>query len=89
LVKKGLPFRDAHEIVGKTVRHGLAHGKELTHLSLDEFRQFCPLIGEDVYSAITVEASLRARGVIGGTAPEAVRRQLDEAKELIRRGHQV
>ena len=86
LVKKGVPFRDAHEIVGKTVRHGLAHGKELGDLSLDEFRQFCPLIDEDVYTAITVEASLGARAVIGGTAPEAVRRQLEAARELIRRG---
>jgi argininosuccinate lyase len=89
LVRKGLPFRDAHEVVGKTVRHGLAHDKELAHLSLDEFRQFCPLIEEDVYAAITVEASLRARAVIGGTAPEAVRRQIDEAKEQIGRGHQA
>ena len=45
-----------------------------------------PLIDEDVYEAITVEASLRARAVIGGTAPEAVRRQLEEARELIARG---
>jgi argininosuccinate lyase len=86
LVRKGLPFRDAHEIVGTTVRYGLAHGKELAQLSMDEFRQFCPLVEEDVYGIITVEASLRARAVVGGTAPEAVRRQLDEAKELIRRG---
>ncbi len=89
LVRKGLPFRDAHEVVGKTVRYGLAHGKELAQLSLDEFRQLCPLIDEDVYEAITVEASLRARAVIGGTAPEAVRRQLDLAKELIGRGHRA
>ena len=86
LVRKGVPFRDAHEIVGKTVRYGLGHGKELAELSLDEFRQMSPLIDEDVYEAITVEASLRARGVIGGTAPEAVRRQIEEARELIARG---
>jgi argininosuccinate lyase len=86
LVRKGVPFRDAHEIVGKTVRYGLGHGKELAELSLDEFRQMSPLIDEDVYEAITVEASLRARAVIGGTAPEAVRRQLEEARELIARG---
>jgi argininosuccinate lyase len=89
LVRKGLPFRDAHEVVGKTVRHGIAHGKELAHLSLDEFRQFSPLIDEDVYEAITVEASLRARAVIGGTAPDAVSRQLEQAKELISRGPQA
>ena len=86
LVRKGVPFRDAHEIVGKTVRYGQGQGKELAELSLDEFRQMSPLIDEDVYAAITVEASLRARAVIGGTAPEAVRRQLEEARELIARG---
>ncbi len=86
LVRKGVPFRDAHEIVGKTVRYGLGQGKELAELSLDEFRQMSPLIDEDVYAAITVEASLRARAAIGGTAPEAVRRQLEEARELIARG---
>jgi len=89
LVRKGVPFRDAHEIVGKTVRYGLGQGKELAELSLDEFRQMSPLIDEDVYEAITVEASLRARGVIGGTAPEAVRRQLEEARELIARGRRA
>ena len=86
-MKKGVPFRDAHEIVGKAVRHGLTHGKELAHMSLDEFRRFSPLIDEDVYAAITVEASLRARAVIGGTAPEAVRREIVLAKELIGQGH--
>jgi argininosuccinate lyase len=86
LVRKGVPFRDAHEIVGRTVRYGLAHGKELAHISMDEFRRICPTIEEDVYSAITVEASLAARAAIGGTAPEAVRHQLAVAKELIGRG---
>jgi argininosuccinate lyase len=86
LVRKGLPFREAHEIVGKTVRYGLAQRKELSEFSLTEFQQISPLIGRDVYAAITVEASLRARAAIGGTAPEAVRRQIEAAKELIARG---
>ncbi|HXJ81886.1 MAG TPA: argininosuccinate lyase [Candidatus Methylomirabilis sp.] len=86
LVHKGLPFRDAHEIVGRAVRYGLSRGEELADVPLDEFQRLSPLIEADVYAAITVEASLRARAVIGGTAPEAVRRQIDEAKELIRRG---
>jgi argininosuccinate lyase len=86
LVRKGMPFRDAHEIVGRTVRYALAHGRELAQLSLEELRQGAPLIGADVYDAITVEASLRARSVTGGTAPDAVRRQLGEARELIARG---
>ncbi len=86
LVRKGVPFRDAHEVVGKTVRYGMAHAKELAELSLDEFRHLCPLVDKDVYQAITVEASLRARAVTGGTAPEAVQRQLAEARKIIARG---
>ena len=73
------------QVVGKTVRYALDHGKELADLSLDEFRQASSHIDRDVYEAITVEASLRARGVIGGTAPEAVKRQLAEAKALVAR----
>ena len=86
LVRKGLPFRDAHEIVGKAVRYGIAHGKELEGMTLDEFRQLSPLIEQDVYESITVEASLRARSVTGGTAPEAVQRQLAEARKIVARG---
>jgi argininosuccinate lyase len=89
LVRKGLPFRDAHEIVGKAVRYGIAHGRELGAMTLDEFRQLSPLIEQDVYETITVEASLRARSVTGGTAPEAVQRQLDEARKIIARGRQA
>jgi len=83
LVRKGLPFRDAHEVVGKTVRHAMAHGKELGELTLDELLAFSPAIGADVRGAITLEASLGARNVTGGTGPEAVRRQLAQARALI------
>jgi argininosuccinate lyase len=86
LVRKGLPFREAHEIVGKTVRYAMAQGKDLDQLSLQEFRQMSPLIDTDVYEAITVDASLRARAVLGGTSPEAVRRQLAQASRLVARG---
>jgi argininosuccinate lyase len=82
LFRKGLPFRDAHEAAGKTVRHAIAHGKQLDELTLEELRAFSPLVGEDVHAAITLEASLRARAVIGGTAPDAVRRQLALAREM-------
>jgi argininosuccinate lyase len=80
LVRRGLPFREAHEVVGQAVRHAIARRCELGDLSLDELRRFSPLIGDDVYPALTVEASLRARAVVGGTAPEAVRRQLAQVK---------
>jgi argininosuccinate lyase len=85
LVRKGLPFRQAHEVVGQVVRYALDAGKELEALSLDELRRFSPLFGDDVTRAITVEASLRARAVTGGTAPDAVRRALESARALLAR----
>jgi argininosuccinate lyase len=85
LVRQGLPFRDAHEVVGKAVRHAITRGCELGDLPLEELRQFSPLIGRDVYPALTVEASLRARGVVGGTAPESVRQQLVQVRAWLAR----
>jgi argininosuccinate lyase len=83
LVRKGLPFREAHEVVGGVVRHGLAQGRELAAMTLDELRRFSPLIGADVHAALTVEASLAARAVIGGTAPDAVKQALAHARALV------
>jgi argininosuccinate lyase len=83
LVRKGLPFRDAHGVVGRVVRHEIEQGKELDALTLDELRGFSPLIDADVHAALTVDASLRARAVTGGTAPEAVQRALAQARALI------
>ncbi|HET8575860.1 MAG TPA: argininosuccinate lyase [Methylomirabilota bacterium] len=86
LVRKGLPFREAHEIVGRAVRHALSQGKELEALSLEEFRRFSPLIEADVRRAITVDASLGARAVLGGTSHAAVKQQLAAARGLIATG---
>ena len=86
LVKKGVPFRQAHEVVGRLVRYALDEGKTLEDLTLPELRRFSPLIDGDVKDAITVEASIRARAVTGGTAPAAVRRTLALARGLIARG---
>jgi argininosuccinate lyase len=83
LVRKGLPFRQAHEVVGRVVRHALDGGATLEALSVDELRRFSPLIEADVSAALTVDASLRARAVAGGTAPDAVRRALAHARTLI------
>ena len=83
LVRKGLPFRQAHEIVGKVVRVALERGVALEALPLDALRGFSPLIGADVREALTVDASLRARAVTGGTAPAAVARALVEARALL------
>jgi argininosuccinate lyase len=77
LVKKGVPFRDAHEVVAAAVKFGLACGMDLAELPLDSLKQFHAAIGEDVYeAALTLKASLNARKVVGGTAPERVREQI-------------
>jgi argininosuccinate lyase len=83
LVRKGLPFRQAHEIVGRVVRHALERGVALDAVPLDTLRSFSTLIEADVREALTVEASLRARAVTGGTAPAAVARALAEARALL------
>ena len=73
LVRKGVAFRDAHEIVGKAVRHCIDSGCELDTLSLEVFKNFSPLIDQDVYDILTLEGSVNARNHIGGTAPSQVR----------------
>ena len=83
LVRKGLPFRQAHEIVGKIVRHALERGVSLEAVPVDTLREFSPLIEADVREALSVDASLRARAVTGGTAPAAVARALAEARALL------
>ena len=83
LVRKGVPFREAHEVVGRVVRFALDAGRSLEGLRVDELRRFSPLFEPSVAEALTVEASLRARAVTGGTAPDAVRRALDLARRLV------
>ncbi len=73
LVKRGLPFRDAHEAVARAVRAAEARGCDLADLSVGELRDFSPLVGDDVFSVLTVEGSLAARNHVGGTAPAQVR----------------
>jgi argininosuccinate lyase len=78
LVKKGLPFRDAHEVVAAAVKHGLQKGVDLSELPLAELKKFHAAIGDDVFAnALTLEASLNARQVQGGTAPARVREQIE------------
>jgi argininosuccinate lyase len=80
LVRKGLPFREAHEAVAQAVRFAAGEGKDLAQLPLDVLRRFSPLIAEDVYAALTLEGSLAARNHIGGTAPEQVRAAVARAR---------
>ena len=79
LVAKGLPFREAHGIVARLSRHAVESGKRLDELDLDTYRGFSDRFEEDVLS-ITVESSIRARDVLGGTAPNRVEAAIDAAK---------
>ena len=83
LVRQGIPFRDAHEIVGKAVRYASDKGCDLSELSLDELRGFDARIGEDVFDVLTLEGSLRSRNHIGGTAPEQVRAQVERLRKAL------
>jgi argininosuccinate lyase len=76
LVKKGLPFRDAHEIVARAVRTAQEQGCDLSALPLTTLQGFHPGIGPDVYEALTLRDSLAARNTLGGTAPDQVRMQI-------------
>ncbi len=80
LAKKGLPFREAHRVVGRVVQKLTREGRELEDLSLDELKGFSPLFEEDALSLLRLEEAIHARTSYGGTAPEAVRRQLREAR---------
>lgn len=73
LVKKGLPFRDAHEAVAHAVRACVDRGCDLADLSLDDLRQFSSLVADDVFEVLTLEGSVAARDHVGGTAPNQVR----------------
>ncbi len=83
LVKKGLPFRDAHEAVARAVRAADAHGCDLANLSLGELQAYSALIDEDVFAVLTVEGSLAARDHIGGTAPAQVRSAIARARAAL------
>jgi argininosuccinate lyase len=73
LVRRGVPFRSAHEIVGKLLRDAEKRGEPWTKTPLARLREFSPAFGEDFHAALTLEGSLAAHGVTGGTAPDTVR----------------
>ncbi|MBL8472234.1 MAG: argininosuccinate lyase [Rhodocyclaceae bacterium] len=83
LVKKGLPFRDAHEAVARAVRLAEQRGCELDQLTLDELRSFSTLVDADVTQVLSVGGSLAARAHRGGTAPAAVRAAIGRARALL------
>ncbi|KXW58813.1 argininosuccinate lyase [Ferrovum myxofaciens] len=81
LVKKGTPFRDAHEIVARAVRHAESEGCDLADLPLTTLRTFSSIIGSDVHAVLTLEGSVASRDIPGGTAPTRVRSALQEARQ--------
>ena len=83
LVRKGVPFRQAHHIVGKTVAYAIEQDKKLDELSLDEMQMFSKLISDDVFNYITLEASVNSRNSYGGTSAESVMTQIKLAKSFI------
>jgi len=80
LVRKGVAFRDAHEIVGKSVDLGVRTGRDLSEMSLTELQAFSDVIGDDVFDVLTLEGSVAARDHIGGTAPTQVRDAIARAR---------
>jgi argininosuccinate lyase len=80
LVRKGLPFREAHGIVGRMVKDGLAQQRALRDFSQEELQQYSPLFGADAHEIFDFRKSVERRNVIGGTAPDAVREQIERAK---------
>jgi len=80
LVRRGVAFRDAHEIVGRAVAFAQAHRRSLAELTLDELRTFGPSIDADVFGVLTLEGSVAARDHLGGTAPRQVRAAIERAR---------
>ena len=85
LVKKGMPFRDSHEVVAQAVRYADEQGMDLSELPLAVLQGFSDLVADDVYQVLTPEGSLNARNHLGGTAPEQVRYQVARWKQLLAR----
>ena len=80
LVRKGLPFRDAHEVVARAVRAAEQEGVDLSGLTPEKLRSFSPEIGDDAFAVLTPEGSIASRTHVGGTAPEAVRAAIKRAR---------
>ena len=86
LVRKGMPFREAHEVVGRIVMHAIGKGVELSELPLDQMKSFSSLIEQDVSNALTLEQTLATKSQIGGTSRERVTEALMAARQYISSG---
>jgi len=83
LARRGLPFREAHEAVGRMVLKAIEKGLELQELDLEELREFSTLVEEDVYDALSLEQTLATKRQTGGTAPERVAAALAAARSSL------
>ncbi|HYH41563.1 MAG TPA: argininosuccinate lyase [Burkholderiales bacterium] len=83
LVRKGVPFREAHEAVAKAVRHAVERARDLSEIPLAELQQFSKLIENDVFDSLTLEGSLAARSHVGGTAPKTVKAAIAKARKTL------
>ncbi|MEK7303698.1 MAG: argininosuccinate lyase [Pseudomonadota bacterium] len=83
LVRKGVAFRDAHEIVGRAVRRGIETGQDLSEMKIEVLQGFSPAIDTDVYAVLTLDGSVAARNHVGGTAPEQVRAAIKRARKRL------
>lgn len=83
LVRNGVPFRDAHEVVGKAVALGVETNRDLSEMALDELKGFSDAIGDDVFEVLTLEGSVAARDHLGGTAPKQVKAAAVRAKAAL------
>jgi len=84
LVKKGMPFREAHEVVGKLVFYAISKDKALDEISLSEYKEFSPIIEEDIFDAISMETCVNDRKVIGGPSKEIVLKAISEAEKFLK-----
>jgi len=83
LVRKGIPFRQAHDLVGKLLKEAEQQSKTWTELPLEEFRKICPAFDADISASLTVEAALSSKKVSGGTAPDSVREAIDNLENRL------
>lgn len=87
LTRRGVPFRTAHDIVGRVVRHASEAGCDIAELSLDDLRSYSDVITDDVYKVLTLEGSVAARNHVGGTAPKQVLKQVERWEAIFKDRH--
>jgi argininosuccinate lyase len=83
LVKKGLPFRDAHAVIGNMVFYCIQHNKAIVDLSMEEMKTFSDIIEEDIYDAVSMETCVNDRKVIGGPAKQVTLKAIGKAEKYI------